>query len=107
MPAEPSPRLSLHTVEDMFDKLKLEEARLLESWSVYDSFNFIVTAHHLYYDSILCSQHMRSRSRGDSTYSLVQGFYKLVEFFRLFRNVFVACILKYCDRFCELSIVIH
>ena len=64
-------RLSQHTVEDVFDKPKFEEARLLESWSVYDSSNFIVTAHHLYYDSILCSQHMRSRSRGDSTYSLV------------------------------------
>jgi hypothetical protein len=56
MSAKPSPRLPLHTVEDMFDKLKFEETRLLESWSVYDSFNFIVTAHHLYYDWILCGK---------------------------------------------------
>lgn len=43
-------RLALDTAEDMFDKLKWEEARLDESWDVYDSFNFIVTAHHLYVD---------------------------------------------------------
>jgi len=43
-------RLALNTAEDMFDKLKWEEARLDESWDVYDSFNFIVTAHHLYVD---------------------------------------------------------
>lgn len=46
----PNPRLPLDTMEQMFDKLKWEEARLTESWSVYDSFNFIVTAHHLWFD---------------------------------------------------------
>lgn len=45
-----STRLALDTAHDMFDKLKWEEARLVESWGVYDSFNFIVTAHHLYVD---------------------------------------------------------
>jgi hypothetical protein len=49
---KPSPRLPLNTVEEMFDKLKWENSRLRESWSVYDSFNFIVTAHHLYWDWI-------------------------------------------------------
>lgn len=43
-------RLALDTAEDMFEKLKWEEARLMESWGIYDSFNFIVTAHHLYVD---------------------------------------------------------
>lgn len=43
-------RLALDTPEDMFEKLKWEEARLVESWGIYDSFNFIVTANHLYVD---------------------------------------------------------
>lgn len=43
-------RLALDTPQDMFEKLKWEEERLVESWSIYDSFNFIVTAHHLYVD---------------------------------------------------------
>lgn len=47
---KPITRLALDTPHDMFEKLKWEEARLVESWSVYDSFNFIVTAHHLYVD---------------------------------------------------------
>ena len=46
----PNPRLPLDTMEQMFEKLKWEEARLVESWSVYDSFNFLVTAHHLWFD---------------------------------------------------------
>lgn len=50
MPTLPNPRLPLDTAEQMFDKLKWEEARLVESWSVYDSFNFVVTAHHLWFD---------------------------------------------------------
>jgi len=52
MSTKPSPRLPLNTVEGMFEKLKWEESRLRESWNVYDSFNFIVTAHHLYWDWI-------------------------------------------------------
>jgi len=50
MTSLPNPRLPLDTVEQMFEKLKWEEARLKESWSVYDSFNFLVTAHHLWCD---------------------------------------------------------
>lgn len=47
---KPSPRLPLHTVEELFEKLKYDESRLEQSWSVYDTFNFVVTAHHLYID---------------------------------------------------------
>lgn len=43
-------RLALDTAGDMFDKLKWEETRLVDSWGVYDSFNFIVTANHLFVD---------------------------------------------------------
>ena len=49
---KPSPRMPINTVEELFDKLKWEESRLVESWSVYDSWNFIVTAYHLYCDWI-------------------------------------------------------
>jgi hypothetical protein len=52
IPPLPSPRLPLNTVEQLFDKLKWEEARLVQSWSVYDSWNFIVTANHLSVDWI-------------------------------------------------------
>jgi len=52
MSTKPSPRLPLNTVEGMLEKLRWEESRLTESWNVYDSFNFIVTAHHLYWDWI-------------------------------------------------------
>lgn len=36
----------------MYEKLKWEAQRLEDGWSVYDSFNFVVTAHHLYHDWI-------------------------------------------------------
>jgi hypothetical protein len=45
-------RMALNTPEDLFKKLKWEEARLEESWGVYESFNFVVTAWHLYHDWI-------------------------------------------------------
>ena len=47
---KPSPRLPLDSVEELFDKLKWEETRLVDSWGVYDSWNFLLTAHHLYHD---------------------------------------------------------
>jgi len=46
-------RLALDTAEDMFEKLKWDEQQLVESWGVYPTFNFIVTAHHLYFDWII------------------------------------------------------
>lgn len=48
----PSPRIPINTVEEMFNKLKWEEGRFLESLSVYDTWNFVVTAHHLSKDWI-------------------------------------------------------
>lgn len=53
MAAKPLIRLPLHTAEDMLAKLKWEEQKLIDGWSVYDSYNFLVTAHHLYVDWIL------------------------------------------------------
>lgn len=49
---KPTTRLPINTAEEMFEKLKWEETRLVETWSVYDSYNFIVTAHHLFEDWI-------------------------------------------------------
>src|SRR3989338_9524492 len=49
---KPSTRFSLETCQDMYEKLKWEAQRLENGWSVYDSFNFVVTAHHLYHDWI-------------------------------------------------------
>lgn len=53
-PSKPPTRFSLETCEDMHEKLKWEAQRLENGWSVYDSFNFVVTAHHLYHDWIEC-----------------------------------------------------
>ena len=47
-----SPRVPLHTVNDMFAKLQWEHDRLQGDWSEYNSFNFVVTAYHLYRDWI-------------------------------------------------------
>lgn len=49
---KPPTRFSLETCQDMYEKLKWEAQRLENGWSVYDSFNFVVTAHHLYHDWI-------------------------------------------------------
>jgi hypothetical protein len=50
MSVHPPTRFALDTAQDMFKKLKRDEERLMETWDVYDSFNFVVTAHHLYVD---------------------------------------------------------
>lgn len=50
--AYPATRFNLDTCQDMHEKLKWEAQRLQNGWSVYDSFNFVITAHHLYYDWI-------------------------------------------------------
>lgn len=41
---KPTTRLLLENARDLFEKLKWERGRLEEGWSVYDSFNFVVTA---------------------------------------------------------------
>lgn len=49
---KPPTRFGLETCQDMYEKLKWEAQRLEEGWSVYGTFNFVVTAHHLYVDWI-------------------------------------------------------
>lgn len=51
-PIKPPTRFGLETCQDMYEKLKWEAQRLEVGWSVYDTFNFVVTAHHLYVDWI-------------------------------------------------------
>jgi hypothetical protein len=46
----PATSLQLENADDLFTKLQWEKGRLENGWSVYDSFNFVVTAHHLYVD---------------------------------------------------------
>lgn len=73
---KPITRLPINTAQEMFEKLKWEESRLAESWSVYDSYNFIVTAHHLYWDWIYlghaasADQQHRARSLPDDAQSV-------------------------------------
>ena len=47
-----SPRLPFGTCEDLFSKLKLDFEDLKKDWSEQHTFNFIVTAYHLYQDWI-------------------------------------------------------
>lgn len=75
-------RLALDTAEDMFEKLKWEEERLVETWGIYDSFNFIVTAHHLYVDWITAKNDAATASQIARKAALPQGA----------RNVFQAVI---------------
>ncbi len=45
------PVLGLYSSKDMFEKLKFESSRLQQDWhNPYDTFNFIVTAWHLFHD---------------------------------------------------------
>lgn len=49
---KPPTRFGLETYNDFYEKLKWESKRLEDGWGIYDTFNFIVTAHHLYVDWI-------------------------------------------------------
>lgn len=49
---KPPTRVGLETCHDLYDKLKFEGKRLEDGWAIYDTFNFVVTAHHLYADWI-------------------------------------------------------
>lgn len=51
-PSKPSTRFGLETCQDMHGKLKRDAQRLEDGWSIDDTFNFVVTAHHLYDDWI-------------------------------------------------------
>ncbi|MEZ7204771.1 hypothetical protein [Pseudoalteromonas sp. DY56-GL79] len=47
----PSLRVGLHSCEELFEKLKWEYSQLQEDWSnSYITFNFVLTANHLYAD---------------------------------------------------------
>lgn len=48
----PSPRISISTCEGLFEKLKWDLEQLELGWDEYRTFNFVVTAYHLYEDWI-------------------------------------------------------
>lgn len=47
-----SPRLPLNTCSDLLAKLNWEHQQLQASWDTYRTFNFVITANHLYKDWI-------------------------------------------------------
>lgn len=49
---KPPTRFGLETCQDIYTKLKWEARRLEDGWRAYDTFNFVVTASHLYVDWI-------------------------------------------------------
>jgi hypothetical protein len=49
---QPSPRVPIDTCEGLFEKLKWDYEQLEEGWNEYRTFNFVVTAYHLYADWI-------------------------------------------------------
>ncbi len=48
----PSPRIPIDTCEGLFEKLKWDHQQLQDGWTEYCTFNFVVTAYHLYADWI-------------------------------------------------------
>lgn len=50
--ANSSSRIVLEKSEHLYEKLKWEAERLKKDWNVFDSINFVFTAHHLYKDWI-------------------------------------------------------
>lgn len=49
-PIRVAPRLPLHTCEDLLAKLQWDHEQFKQGWDTYRSFNFIITANHLYKD---------------------------------------------------------
>jgi hypothetical protein len=47
-----SPRIPIDTCDGLFEKLKWDYQQLERGWGVYQTFNFVVTAYHLYEDWI-------------------------------------------------------
>ncbi len=47
-----SPRIPIDTCEGLLEKLKWDYQQLQEGWTEYRTFNFVVTAYHLYADWI-------------------------------------------------------
>jgi len=50
--SQPSPRIPIDSCEGLFEKLKWDYQQLQEGWTEYRTFNFVVTAYHLYADWI-------------------------------------------------------
>lgn len=50
--SKPSPRIPIHTCEELFEKLKWDYQEFEKGWTEYRTFNFVVTAYHLYQDWI-------------------------------------------------------
>jgi hypothetical protein len=48
----PSPRIPLHSCAALLDKLKWDYAQFEDGWTEYRTFNFVITAYHLYVDWI-------------------------------------------------------
>ena len=51
-PAKAAPRLCIDSCEALFGKLKWDYEQLTKDWSSYCTFNFALTAYHLYQDWI-------------------------------------------------------
>ncbi|MES2413528.1 MAG: hypothetical protein V4614_06975 [Pseudomonadota bacterium] len=51
-PDKSVPRLPINSCEALFSKLKWDYAQLTKDWSSYSTFNFVLTAYHLYQDWI-------------------------------------------------------
>jgi len=49
-PSKPAPRLPLGTCEDLLEKVKWDHQQLTGDWTTYKTFNFMLTANHLYKD---------------------------------------------------------
>ncbi|HXE97711.1 MAG TPA: hypothetical protein VN642_14995 [Dongiaceae bacterium] len=49
---KPVPRLPIHTCEGLLEKLKWDHNEFKQGWTEYRTFNFVVTAYHLYADWI-------------------------------------------------------
>lgn len=49
---KPPTRFGLETCQDMYAKLKWDAQNLANGWKIYDIYNFVVTANHLYVDWI-------------------------------------------------------
>lgn len=59
----PSPRIPINTCEDLFEKLKWDYEELKLGWHEYRSFNFVVTAYHLYADWFKSAGTLKQRQR--------------------------------------------
>lgn len=61
--SKPSPRISIHTCEGLFKKVEWEYEQLKQECGEYQTFNFILTAYHLYADWIETSGTREQKQR--------------------------------------------